>query len=219
MRAGAGRPVLCHNDFYGPNLLVHGDDICLIDWEYAAMGDYGCDFGNFVAQGSGYDVDRALAVLPLYFGRTPTAEERLHCIACVAVVGWYWYVWALFKECKGSPVGEWTRIWYDAAKRFGAAAQAMIDEGIISAEEVKLLQPKKQIAGVVISVIVVAALAYTCVKMLPYGPICALFGLAAGIMKYRKVLQFNSLTVQRFKTTYKDSYDAKKLNAYVDKMF
>ena len=68
-------------------------------------------------------------------------------------------------------------------------------------------------------VIVVAALAYTCVKMLPYGPICALFGLAAGIMKYRKVLQFNSLTVQRFKTTYKDSYDAKKLNAYVDKMF
>ena len=105
---------------------------------------------------------------------------------------------------------------FGVQKRF---AQAMIDEGIISAEEVKLLQPKKQIAGVVISVIVVAALAYTCVKMLPYGPICALFGLAADIMKYRKVLQFNSLTVQRFKTTYKDSYDAKKLNAYVDKMF
>lgn len=128
MRAGAGKPVLCHNDFYGPNLLVRGDDICLIDWEYAAMGDYGCDFGNFVAQGSGYDVDRALAVLPYYFGRTPTDEERLHCMACVAVVGWYWYVWALFKECKGSPVGKWTRIWYDAAKRFGAAAQRMLDE-------------------------------------------------------------------------------------------
>lgn len=127
-RAGAGKPVLCHNDFYGPNLLVRGDDICLIDWEYAAMGDYGCDFGNFVAQGSGYDVERALAVLPLYFGRTPTDEERLHCMACVAIVGWYWYVWALFKECKGSPVGEWTRIWYDAAKRFGATAQAMVDE-------------------------------------------------------------------------------------------
>ena len=128
MRAGAGEPVLCHNDFYGPNLLVHGDQICLIDWEYAAMGDYGCDFGNFVAQGSGYDVERALEVLPLYFGREATDEERLHCIACVAVVGWYWYVWALFKECKGSPVGKWTRIWYDAAKKFGAAARQMIDE-------------------------------------------------------------------------------------------
>lgn len=105
---------------------------------------------------------------------------------------------------------------FTVQKRF---ARTMIDEGVISAEEVKLIQPKKQIAGVIISVIVVAALAYTCVKMLPYGPICALFGLVAGIMKYRKVLQFNSLTVQRFKTTYKDSYDAKKLNAYVDKMF
>ena len=98
-------------------------------------------------------------------------------------------------------------------------ARTMIDEGVISAEEVKAIQPKKQLAGVIISVIVVAALAYTCVKMLPYGPICALFGLVAGIMKYRKVTQFNSLTVQRFKNTYKDCYDAKKLNAYVDKMF
>ncbi len=128
MRAGAGKPVLCHNDFYGPNLLVKGSDICLIDWEYAAMGDYGCDFGNFVAQGSGYDVKRALEVLPYYFGREPGDEERLHCIACVAVVGWYWYVWALFKESKGSPVGKWTRVWYEAAKRFGAAAKEMLAE-------------------------------------------------------------------------------------------
>ncbi len=114
--------------FYGPNLLVRGDDICLIDWEYAAMGDYGCDIGNFIAQGSGYTLDEALAILPSYFGREPTAEERLHCIAATAVVGWYWYVWALFKECKGSPVGKWTRIWYDAARDFGRAAQQMIDE-------------------------------------------------------------------------------------------
>lgn len=105
---------------------------------------------------------------------------------------------------------------FGVQKRF---AQTMIDEGIISAEEVKAIQPKKQTAGVIISVIVVGALAYTCVKMLPYGPLCALFGLVAGVMKYRKIMQFNSLTVQRFKNTYKDSYNAKKLNAYVDKMF
>lgn len=105
---------------------------------------------------------------------------------------------------------------FGVQKRF---AQTMIDEGIISAEEVKAIQPKKQTAGVIISVIVVGALAYTCVKMLPYGPLCALFGLVAGVMKYRKIMQFNSLTVQRFKSTYKDSYNAKKLNAYVDKMF
>lgn len=105
---------------------------------------------------------------------------------------------------------------FGVQKRF---AQTMVDEGIISAEEVKAIQSKKQTAGVIISVIVVGALAYTCVTMLPYGPICALFGLVAGVMKYRKIMQFNSLTVQRFKNTYKDSYNVKKLNAYVDKMF
>lgn len=135
MRAGAGKPVLCHNDFYGPNLLVKDGDICLIDWEYAAMGDYGCDFGNFVAQGSGYDVNRALEVLPFYFGRPATEEEKLHCMICVAVVGWYWYVWALFKACKGSPCGDWTRIWRDAAKEYGSYAQSLLKQGIVNQHE------------------------------------------------------------------------------------
>ena len=78
MRAEAGQPVLCHNDFYAPNLLVGKDELCVIDWEYAAMGDYGCDLGNFVAQGSGYSVEEALSLLPLYFGREATDEERRH---------------------------------------------------------------------------------------------------------------------------------------------
>ena len=105
---------------------------------------------------------------------------------------------------------------FGVQKRF---AQTMVDEGVISAEDVKMLLPKKQIAGVIVSVIVAAAVVYSCIQMLPFGPICAVFGLVAGIMKYRKILQFNSLTVQRFKSTFKDSYNAKKLNAYVDRMF
>ena len=128
MREGLGEPVLCHNDFYGPNLLVHEGDICLIDWEYAAMGDYGCDIGNFVAQGSGYSVQETLDMLPLYYGRPATDSEAFHCIACVAVVGWYWYVWAMYKECKGSPVGEWLRIWYKAAREYGAYASGLLAE-------------------------------------------------------------------------------------------
>lgn len=95
--------MLCHNDFYGPNLLVHDGRMSLIDWEYAAMGDYGCDFGNFVAQGSGYTVEEAIGAIPLYFGRMPTKDEEFHLLACTALVGWYWYVWALYKELKGMP--------------------------------------------------------------------------------------------------------------------
>lgn len=98
-------------------------------------------------------------------------------------------------------------------------AQTMIDEGVISEEEVKRILPKKQGAGVVIAIIVLAALAITAWRAAPYGPICAVVGLAMGLVKYRKVLQFNSLTVQRFKNTFKDSFNADKLNRYVDKMF
>ena len=105
---------------------------------------------------------------------------------------------------------------FGVQKRF---AQAMIEEGIISAEEVKRVQPKKQTAGAIISVIVVAALVIAAWRAAPYGPICATVGTVLGLIKYRKVLQFNSLTVQRFKNTYKDSFNADKLNRYVDKMF
>lgn len=126
MRNGAGTPVLCHNDFYGPNILISDDSSCLIDWEYAAMGDYGCDLGNFIAQGSGYSVDEALSILPMYFGREATDEEKNHVIMCTAIVGWYWYVWALYKEHSGSGTGKWLRIWYNAAKEFGARALSLL---------------------------------------------------------------------------------------------
>lgn len=122
MKADAGEPVLCHNDFYGPNLLVRGADMWLIDWEYSAMGDYACDIGNFVAQGSGYSVQETVDILDLYYGRPPTAEEKRHCLAAVSVVGYYWYVWAMYKEAMGNPVGEWLYVWYKAAKQFAAVA-------------------------------------------------------------------------------------------------
>lgn len=128
MRAAAGKPVLCHNDFYAPNLLVGENEICIIDWEYAAMGDYGCDLGNFIAQGSGYTVEQALSLLPIYFDREATKEEQGHLVACTAVVGWYWYVWGLFKEYSGAPTGNWLRIWYNAAKEFSRAALSLLGD-------------------------------------------------------------------------------------------
>lgn len=125
-RAGAGKPVLCHNDFYAPNFLVCGEEMSLIDWEYSAMGDYGNDFGNFVAQSNCYTVDTAAHIMPLYLGRTPSAKERFHLIASVAMVGWYWYVWGMFKELEGAPSGEWPYIWHRSAKEFSAQALDML---------------------------------------------------------------------------------------------
>ena len=134
MASEASTPCLCHNDFYGPNFLVRGDDMWLIDWEYSAMGDPACDIGNFVAQGSGYTVEETLDVLPLYFGREPSAEEVRHCLGAVGVVGYYWYVWAIFKEAQGNPVGEWLYIWYRAARDYCAAALKLYEaQGVANA--------------------------------------------------------------------------------------
>jgi hypothetical protein len=104
---------------------------------------------------------------------------------------------------------------FGVQKRF---AETMIAEGIIEEKHVRELQPKKQIAGVIISVIVLAA-AYFTASRINFGLICLTFGFAVGLIRYRKILQFNSLTVKRFQNTYRDSYNAAKLNKYVDKMF
>ncbi len=104
---------------------------------------------------------------------------------------------------------------FGVQKRF---AETMVQEGVIAEKEVRQMQPKKQLAGVIITAVVLIAAALVSSRV-NYGLICMTFGFLVGLVRYRKVLQFNSLTVKRFQNTYRDAYDAKKLNKYVDKMF
>ena len=121
VRADRVEPCLCHNDFYSPNFLVRGDEMYLIDWEYSAMSDYASDLGTFICC-SDYSIDEARHVIELYFGRTPTDDEMRHCLAYVALAAYYWFVWALYKESTGDPVGEWLYLWYRTAKAYSALA-------------------------------------------------------------------------------------------------
>lgn len=84
-----GEKVFCHNDFYGPNILVKDGRLQLIDWEYAAMGEYGCDLGNFIAQTPEHSLDDCTMLFDSYFQRPATPAEARHCLACAAVVGFY----------------------------------------------------------------------------------------------------------------------------------
>ena len=95
----------------------------------------------------------------------------------------------------------------------------MIAEGVITEADKKMLQPKKQIAGVVITVIVCAVIVALSYKFAPMSFLYSEAAFVAGCFKFRKVLQFNSLTVERFKNTYNHVMDEKKYNAYVKKMF
>lgn len=125
--ASDGTPrCLCHNDFYSPNLLVARGKMYLIDWEYSGMSDYASDLGTFICC-SDYTFDEALDVLAQYFQRELTPAERAHCLSYIALSSYYWFVWALYKDACGAPVGEWLYLWYKNAKLFGKKAREAVD--------------------------------------------------------------------------------------------
>ena len=75
-------------------------------------------------------------------------------------------VLALFAFFAAAPILLNTVAQFGVHKRF---AHAMIEEGIITPEAVKQLLPKKQIAGVIISAVVLVVLGITCYKTAPFG--------------------------------------------------
>ena len=123
---------------------------------------------------------------------------------------------ALFAFFVVAPIMLNTASLFGVQKRF---AQAMVEEGVIDADTVKLLHPKKQIAGVLISVVLFAVLIWTCWKSAPMGYLCGGVALVAGFLKYRKIVQYNSLTVKTFRNTYKDQMNVTKFNKFVDAHF
>ena len=116
---------LCHNDFYSDNLLVAGEAMAVIDWEYAGMGDPASDLGVFICCCQDYTWDDTLAVLRAYYDREPTPAEVRHAAAFVGIAAYHWWVWALFKDTCGEGVGEWTYLWYRYAKEYATRALAL----------------------------------------------------------------------------------------------
>lgn len=124
MENGA-RCVPCHNDFYDQNFLISGDEMDLIDWEFAGMSDYASDLAVFIACCPDYSYEQALKVFELYFGRPLSDEELIHCVAYSAVVSFHWFVWALYKDDTGDPVGDFLGYYYRYTKMFGAKAREL----------------------------------------------------------------------------------------------
>ena len=123
---------------------------------------------------------------------------------------------ALFAFFVVAPILLNTASLFGVQKRF---AQAMVEEGVVDAATVKQMHSKKQIAGVLISLVLFAVLVWTCWKTAPMGYLCGGVALVAGFLKYRKIVQYNSLTVKRFRNTYKDQMNVTKFNKFVDTHF
>ena len=89
----------------------------LIDWEYAGNADPGCDLGAYIMDAM-WDVDVTEKFVREYCGDEYNDRMLFHYFAYVALVSYYWFVWALYRESCGGVMGESLHNWYVMAKRY-----------------------------------------------------------------------------------------------------
>lgn len=107
----------CHCDTYAPNWMLTKNQTILIDWEYAGTADPGCDIGSYIMD-SMWEVPDAEKFIQEYCGPNMTDVEKNHYLAYTAIVSYYWYVWALYRESCGATMGESLYNWRLMAKRY-----------------------------------------------------------------------------------------------------
>lgn len=113
------RPVtLSHIDSVADNFLFLKDGtLRLIDWEYAGMCDPLIDVA-MCAVYSYYNDEETDKLISLYLGREANEEERFVIYAYIALGGFLWSLWAIYKSTLGEEFGEYTIIMYRYAKRY-----------------------------------------------------------------------------------------------------
>ncbi|MDE5966680.1 MAG: NTP transferase domain-containing protein [Lachnospiraceae bacterium] len=119
---GYRREALCHNDVYAPNYLITASgEMYLIDWEYAGVNDQANDIACICCR---YDFSDAQIerYLRAYVGRDLTYEEHRHYIAAIALCGFYWFCWGLYKGSVNDDDGFFFLPAYRNCRRFAAIA-------------------------------------------------------------------------------------------------
>lgn len=118
---------MCHNDAYAGNILLGKNETTLIDWEYAGDNDPAADIASFIinADHSKEDTDR---ILRLYLEHEPTFEEWRHYYAYIAIVGYFYFSWAIYMESTGHLIGDFTYWCYNYANKYGKLALSMYRE-------------------------------------------------------------------------------------------
>ena len=110
--------VLSHIDSVCDNFLFLPDgDLRLIDWEYSGMSDPLIDV-SMCAIYSYYNDFEVEKLIKLYLHREPTSEERFVYYAYIALGGFLWCLWAVYKSSVGEEFGDYMIVMYRYAKRF-----------------------------------------------------------------------------------------------------
>ena len=92
-------------------------NIILIDWEYSGWSDPGIDVGYYIVDAM-YDIDTAKDFIKEYLQTTWTKQLETHYLIYTAIIAYYWFVWAMYRESCGAPMGPSLTNWLEMAKRF-----------------------------------------------------------------------------------------------------
>ena len=106
--------VLCHNDVWQWNILKGEDgNNHLIDWEYAGNAYAASDVAYFTCNEEFSD-NEYIKLAQIYEGHILSNKEKRYYFANLAIVMWYWYVWAVYKESIGNTIED-KNLWYKKA--------------------------------------------------------------------------------------------------------
>ena len=89
--------VPCHCDYQPTNLVISGDKLYVLDWEFAGMNDPFYDIACYGNAG----FDKALALLKEYVGREPNKDELQRLYFHRAFQCLQWFNVAIFKDRVG----------------------------------------------------------------------------------------------------------------------
>ena len=108
----------CHGDTYRPNwMILPNDEVLLIDWEYSGFCDPGIDVGYYIVDAM-YDFDEAKKMIKEYLKESYSKTSEFHFMAYTAIIAYYWFIWAMFRESCGAIMGESLYNWYEMAKKY-----------------------------------------------------------------------------------------------------
>ena len=110
--------VLSHIDSVCDNFLFLPDgNIKLIDWEYAGMCDPLIDV-SMCAIYSYYNEEEVEKLIRVYLGQEPSEAELLVYYSYIALGGFLWCLWAVYKSSLGEEFGDYTLVMYRYAKKY-----------------------------------------------------------------------------------------------------
>lgn len=108
----------CHGDTYKPNWMIEPNgNVILIDWEYSGFSDPGIDVGYYIVDAM-YDEEDARRFIREYLGDGWSTEKEFHYMAYVAIIAYYWFVWAMCRESCGAYMGEALLNWRTMAEKY-----------------------------------------------------------------------------------------------------